>query len=152
MRRSDRELTDPSEIDDILMRARICHLGLNDSGLPYVVPLNYGYADGCLYIHSATEGRKIDILRRDPVVAFAVYIDEEVVEAEKACGWGMKYRCVMGQGRASLLTCPGEKEKALGVIMGQHGSLHNEFDPVQVGKVAVIRVEIDSMTGKKARC
>jgi nitroimidazol reductase NimA-like FMN-containing flavoprotein (pyridoxamine 5'-phosphate oxidase superfamily) len=152
MRRSDREITDLLEIDDILKRARICNLGLNDNGVPYVVPVNYGYDAGCLYIHSAKEGRKIDILRRDEKVAFDIYTDEKLLEAEKSCGWGMKYRCVMGQGRASLLTAATEKEKALGIIMRQHGSSLADFDPAQVEKVVVIKVEIVSMTGKKARC
>jgi uncharacterized protein len=151
MRRTEREITDKSEIEAILKRARICNLGLNDGGMAYVVPLNYGYDAGCLYIHSAKEGRKIDILRRDNRVAFAIHIDAELVEGGKSCSWGMKYRCVMGLGRVSLLAGPEEKERALGIIMQQHGSSDVEFDPAQVEKVVIIKVEIDSMTGKKAR-
>ena len=152
MRRSDREIKDPSEIEAIVKRARICNLGLNDNGMAYVVPVNYGYDAGCLYIHSAKEGRKIDVLGKDNRVAFAIHTDEEVVGAEKNCGWGMKYRCVMGVGRASLLTDRVEKERALGIIMKQHGSSGTEFDPAQVEKILIIKVEISSMTGKKARC
>ena len=151
MRRSEREITSPAEIEAILLRARVCSLGLNDEGKAYVVPVNYGYEAGCLYVHSAKEGRKIDALRRDNHVAFAIYTDDEVVEAEKNCGWGMKYRSVMGVGRASLLNGQEEKEKALGIIMRQHGSSSMEFDPSQVEKVLIIKVEIESMTGKKAR-
>ena len=151
MRRTEREITDQAELEAILLRARICSLGLNDDGKAYVVPLNYGYEAGCLYIHSAREGRKIDLLRKDNRVAFAIYTGEEVMEAEKNCGWGMKYRSVMGVGRASLLNGQEEKEKALGIIMRQHGSSSKEFDPAQVEKVVVIKVKIDSMTGKKAR-
>ena len=151
MRRADREITDKSEIEGILRRARICQLGLNDNGRPYVVPVNYGYDSGCLYIHSAREGRKIGILQRDPSVAFAVYIDEEVAGADQACGWGMKYRCVMGEGKATLLDGVVEKEQALGIIMRQHGSGQDKFDPGQVAKILIIRVEIERMTGKKAR-
>ena len=150
MRRSDREIKDPSEIEEIIKKARICHLGLNDGGAPYVVPVNYGYAEGCLYIHSAPEGRKIDILSRDSRVAFSIYVDEKLVQHEKNCRWGMKYRCVMGEGRATLLTDAAGKEKAMGVIMRQHGSAVEGFDAVEVGKVVIIKVEIASLAGKKA--
>ena len=76
MRRSDKEITERSEMDEILGRASICHLGLNDGGECYVVPVNYGYDGGCLYVHSAREGRKIDILRADKRVSFTVYADQ----------------------------------------------------------------------------
>jgi hypothetical protein len=151
MRRSEREITAPVEIEAILKRAKICSLGINDDGMAYVVPVNYGYDAGSLYIHSAKEGRKIDILRRDNRVAFAIHTDAELVEADKNCGWGMKYRSVMGLGKASLLSGPEEKEKALGIIMQQHGSSSAEFDPAQVEKILIIKVEIGSITGKKAR-
>jgi len=58
LRRSDKEITNRSEIDDILGRASICHLGLNAGGECYVVPVNFGYDGACLYIHSAKEGGK----------------------------------------------------------------------------------------------
>lgn len=150
MRRLEREIKDPAEIEDILMKGKICHLGLNDGGLPYVVPLNYGYAERCLYIHSAPEGRKIDVLKRDSRVAFSVYIDDKLVEHDENCRWGMKYRCVMGEGRAAILTGEAEKEMCLGIIMRHHGSARPGFNAVEVGKVVIIKVGITGLTGKKA--
>ena len=64
MRRSDRQITDESEIRDIVECARIVHLGMIDGTRPYVVPLHYGcewHEDGLtLWCHGAREGRKID--------------------------------------------------------------------------------------------
>jgi len=45
MRRALKKITDPSVIDQLLKKATVCHLGLSDNGQPYVVPMNYGYAD-----------------------------------------------------------------------------------------------------------
>ena len=43
MRRKDREITDIHTIEQIVAGARILHLGMNDDGAPYVVPMHYGY-------------------------------------------------------------------------------------------------------------
>ena len=43
MRRTDREITDRQELLDVMARCDVCRLALNDeSGYPYVVPLNFG--------------------------------------------------------------------------------------------------------------
>ena len=72
MRRNDRQVFD-GEIDAILRRGRVLHLGLQDGDAPYVVPVNYGFAveDGkrVLYFHGAGAGKKLDLLRRNPNAA-----------------------------------------------------------------------------------
>jgi nitroimidazol reductase NimA-like FMN-containing flavoprotein (pyridoxamine 5'-phosphate oxidase superfamily) len=150
MRRKDKEITDRAEMEDILSRDRVCVLGLVDAGKPYTVPLNYGYKDGCLYIHSALEGRKVDILRRNPDVSFCVYVDEELVQGDKACAWGTKYRSVMGTGRAELLESPEEKLDGLKVIVQHFGGPADSLDLERVAKVLIIKVRIGEMTGKRS--
>ncbi len=150
MRRSDKEITDRSEIDDILGRASICHLGLNDRGECYVVPVNYGYDGSCLYVHSAREGRKIDILRADKRLSFTVYTDLHMQESDKACSFTMKYKSVMGRGMATLIDDPALKEDALRIIMRHYSQEEFSFDPARVDKIVIIKIEIQGMTGKKS--
>jgi uncharacterized protein len=150
LRRSDRELTNRKDIDDVLDRARICHLALCKHSVPYVVPMNYGYADDCLYFHSAVEGRKIDILRSNNSVSFAMYVDELLATSDAACKWGTKYKSVMGEGKAFLVEKPKEKEKALAIIMRHYSNREFTFDPLQVKKVVIIKVIIDSISGKQS--
>ena len=64
MRRKEKEITDHTEIEAILNRSEICRLAMADDNVPYVVALNYGYANNCLYIHCAPEGKKIDMIRK----------------------------------------------------------------------------------------
>jgi len=150
LRRSDRELISKVDIDDVLNRARVCHLGLCLDGIPYVVPLNYGHADGCLYIHSAAEGRKIDILRSNDRVSFVIYVDERLKTAEIACKWSTRYKSVMGEGRASLIKKPKAKEEALRIIMRHYTKDEFTFDPLLVDKVVIIKVKISSITCKQS--
>ena len=150
MRRSDKEITERSEINDILSRASICHLGLNAGGECYVVPVNFGYDGGCLYVHSAREGRKIDILRADKRVSFTIYTDQRLQESDKACSFTMKYKSVMGRGLATLIDDREAKVKALAVIMRHYSKGEFSFDPATVDKTVIIKIEIQSLTGKKS--
>ena len=150
MRRSDKEIKDRAEIEGILQRGRICHLGLVDRGLPYVVPVNYGYRSGCLYVHSARAGRKIEILGRNSIVSFSVYIDDGLVQSDVACSWGMRYRSVMGTGTAELLEGREEKEQALRIIMEHYAGPVSAFEAARVDSVLIIRIKIDSLSGKKS--
>jgi nitroimidazol reductase NimA-like FMN-containing flavoprotein (pyridoxamine 5'-phosphate oxidase superfamily) len=59
LRRTDKEITDKSEIESIIRKSLVCRLGLTDNARPYIVPLCFGYTDNRLYFHSATEGRGI---------------------------------------------------------------------------------------------
>lgn len=48
MRRKDREITDICAILELVSECKVCRLAMTDGGVPYIVPLNYGYeyADG----------------------------------------------------------------------------------------------------------
>ena len=68
----------------------------------------------------------------------------------KACAWGMKYRSVIGFGKALFIEDPEERRRALAVIMRQYGDGDFEYSEKSFEKVLVIKVEIESMTGKKS--
>ena len=59
LRRKEKEIIDKSEIESIIRKSLVCRLGIVDEGLPYIVPLCFGYDKGALFFHSAKEGRKI---------------------------------------------------------------------------------------------
>ncbi|MDF2836509.1 MAG: pyridoxamine 5-phosphate oxidase-related FMN-binding, partial [Paenibacillus sp.] len=66
IRLKKRLCTDQEKIERFLREAETAYLGLADGNAPYVVPLNYAWLNGCLYFHGAQEGRKMDIIRRNP--------------------------------------------------------------------------------------
>ena len=150
MRRKEKEITDKSEIESIIRKSLVCRLGLADDGSPYIVPLCFGYKDNSLYFHSAKEGRKIEILKRNNDVCFEFDDNLEVQAGKAACDWGMKYRSVIGYGRASFIEDPEEKRKALDVIMAQYADGDFEYSEKLFEEALVIKVDISSMTGKKS--
>ena len=63
---------DNEQIESVLKQCSICFVGMADTdGTPYVIPMNFGYKDGSLYLHSAQEGRSISILNRNPRVCIS---------------------------------------------------------------------------------
>ena len=151
MRRKEKEITDRVEIEDIMLKAQVCRLGMADGSRPYIVPLCFGYRDSTLYFHTAREGKKLDILRKNREVCFECDVDQELIRSEKACQWGMKFRSVVGFGKASLIEDPVVKRKALDIIM-EHYAGPSSFDYAEkvLGKTVVIKIDIESMTGKKS--
>lgn len=149
MRRSEKEITDPADIEDVLRSAKILHLGLCDGDEPYVVPLSYGYADRVLYFHCAPKGRKLDVMARNDRVCFEVVDDSELVLGDEACKSGFSFRSVIGFGRASLVEDHDAKVAALEVIMAQYAEGPFHFDPKNVRATAVVRIDIESTTGKR---
>jgi nitroimidazol reductase NimA-like FMN-containing flavoprotein (pyridoxamine 5'-phosphate oxidase superfamily) len=150
MRRKEKEIADKSEIESIIRKSLVCRLGLADNGAPYIVPLCFGYKDNSLYFHSAREGRKIKILKRNNEVCFEFDGNLEVKAGKTACDWGMNYRSVIGYGRASFVEDPEEKRMALDVIMAQYTDGAFEYSEKALGNALVIKVAIESMTGKQS--
>jgi nitroimidazol reductase NimA-like FMN-containing flavoprotein (pyridoxamine 5'-phosphate oxidase superfamily) len=150
MRRKEKEITRREDLEEILSQASVVHLGLVDNGRPYVVPMDFGYADNAIYVHSAMEGRKIDVLKRNPDVCFEIETDHAVVPGDKhnCRNWTSRFKCVMGTGRAVFLTDPEERNLAVNVIMSKFAPGPFTFDDARVAKTALIKIEIESMTGK----
>jgi uncharacterized protein len=150
MRRKDKEISDWSEIEAIIKNSNVCRLAMVDGDRPYLVPLCFGYQDNALYFHGASEGRKIDLLRENPNVCFELDLITEIVEAESACKWSIKYQSVVGFGRAFLLESADEKIKGLNIIMSQYSGRTFQFPEEKLRATAVFKVEIASMTGKQS--
>ena len=148
MRRRDKEVTGQGAMEEIIGKSRVCRLALSDDGMPYMVPMCFGYQEGSLYFHSAPEGHKLDIIRKNNRVCFSFDADTEFFEADRACGWGLKYRSVIGHGKAEIITDPEEKRAALDVIMGQYSRSSFEYRDEELGGMVIIRVRIEGMTGK----
>jgi len=63
----------------------------------------------------------------------------------------MSYKSVIGFGKAVLLEDTEEKQRALDIIMSQYSDRIFRFDDTILKKTFVIKVEIESMTGKQSK-
>jgi uncharacterized protein len=151
MRRTEKEIINRSEIDTILSKATICRIGLVDNNNAYIVPLNFGYKNNCLYFHSAPNGKKIELITKNNIVCFEVDIDNEIIDSGIPCKWSSKYSSVIGYGKASILTDSSQKKDALNIIIDHYspGTSYN-FPEKNLREVIIIKIEITQMTGKKS--
>lgn len=88
-------ITEKEEIEQIIAKCTVCFVGLADTDLtPYVIPMNFGYKEGTVYLHSAQEGRSIDILSRNPQICITFSTDHALVfqhpRLPAATGCGLK--------------------------------------------------------------
>lgn len=150
MRRNDKEITDTEVIDDIINRSTVCRMALSETNRPYLVPVCFGYRNRTLYVHSAREGKKIDILRKNNNVCVEFDVDHELVKADIACAWGMKYRSVVCSGTASFVDDDREKREALDVIMEHYSTGSFEYNDKELADMIIIKIEIKSITGKQS--
>jgi nitroimidazol reductase NimA-like FMN-containing flavoprotein (pyridoxamine 5'-phosphate oxidase superfamily) len=154
MRRVDREITDTTGKLEIIGGCKVCRLGMIDGDEPYIVPLNFGYeyTGGVLslYFHSAGEGRKIDILRKNRRVCFEMDGDHRLIEGDTACAYGLSYGSVIGLGLIEFIEERAEKVRALNLLMRHQTGEDRDFsyEDAQLDRVAVYRLRAESFTGK----
>ena len=152
MTKREFRITDENQIRHILDTAKVLHLGLAVNNEPYVVSMNYGYAmeEGklVLYLHSAVQGKKLDMMRENPRVFFELDCDLAPFEGEKPCQYGLVYSSVMGRGTASIVEDTAEKIKAMALLMKTQTQKDFEFNDRLVSIVAVIRIDVEEYTAK----
>ena len=156
MRRKDREIVDITEILEIIGKADVLHLGLFDGDYPYVVPLHYGYEylDGklVLYMHSAKEGHKLDLIQACPNACAELECDTELISGDEvACAYGAAYASVIARGHAEIVTDVQEKIKGLKLLMKNQTGQEFEINEKMAATVEVIRFEALQFTAKSRK-
>jgi len=153
MRRKDREITEISEIMEIIKKCDVCNLALFDEKYPYVVPLNFGAANidnkVTLYFHGAKVGKKIDLLKKNNMVAFEMDCSHKLLLAETACDSTMEFESVCGNGVIEILE-DNQKIAALTILMNQYEvKAKHEFNENHLNAIEVLKLTVNEITGKR---
>lgn len=152
MTRRERQITDIDEIIKILDTSKVLHLGMVDGDEPYVVPMNYGYTyeDGklTLWLHGARQGRKMDVMRKNPKVFFEMECGLEPFEGEVACKYGLAYSSLMGRGIAEIIEDVETKKDALSFLMKTQTGKDFGFEDKMASVVGVIKIDVLDFTAK----
>lgn len=107
-------------------------LGLCLEDEPYVVPVAYGYEQGKIYFHSASQGKKLDFIRKNDRVCFQV--DE----------WQKGWASVICYGKAVLREDAEAKKKCFEILTRQELSEEH----LQNVKACIGIIQIEEMTGR----
>jgi nitroimidazol reductase NimA-like FMN-containing flavoprotein (pyridoxamine 5'-phosphate oxidase superfamily) len=153
MRRKDKEITEKVVLEEILLENEVGRLGTAVNGVPYVVPMNYAYRDGRIYLHTHRDGKKVKDIEANPVVCFEVD-SGEIIEGEDPCNFSWRYQSIIATGKARIVTDDKERLEALKMISDKYSFGKGQrlgFEKVAPLKhLVVIEVQVESMTGKKS--
>ncbi|SFA93855.1 Nitroimidazol reductase NimA, pyridoxamine 5'-phosphate oxidase superfamily [Cohnella sp. OV330] len=134
---------------------------IGSDGWPKAVPLNYVYAAGNVYFHGSKKGEKMNGIAEDNRAEFVVYeahafIPSYYSDPLMACPATLYFRSVCIRGRVEQVEDAEEKATALSALMAklQPEGGHLPIDAghpkyaAQLKGVAVLRLDIEAMTGK----
>lgn len=140
-------------MDGIINRCETCYLAMVDEeSHPYVLPFNFAYDGNTIYLHSAQEGTKMDIIRKNPNVCMAFSTDHALRHShdEVACSYGMKYRSVLVHGKVEFIDAFEEKERILNLVMKKYTGREFTFNAPAVNEVCVYKVVVAKITGRES--
>lgn len=115
----------------------------------YGIPLNYVW-DGkdTVYFHCATEGKKIDILQKNPNVSFCIVGGTEVISNK----FTTNYQSIILFGTISFPINPEEKMQALELILKKYALPHLEagkqYTKNALNNTQVLKMSITEFSGK----
>ncbi len=82
-------------------------------------------------------------------ICFEVELDAEVVKRGRPCSWTVRYRSVIGWGRATLVTDPSERRRALECLIRKVTPRHDYgLSEEELDSVAVIGIDLEEISGK----
>ena len=153
MRKADREIKNQEEIIDIIKRCDVIRLAFNNGDYPYILPLNFGFEvkndKVIFYLHSALEGTKVDIMKKDNRASFEMDTKHELQYYEERGYCTMSYESIIGRGRIRILP-EDEKMNALKKLMGHyHKSEDTYFNPAAMSRTLVYSLEVEEMKAKR---
>lgn len=153
MRRKERAVIDEGGIRRILDQCRVCRIAMQSEAGLYIVPLSYGYRwdeKGLrLYFHGAKQGRKLDLIKSHPDVAFEMDEMVSLIEGKTACMYSCAYCSLTGTARASIVEDAAEKSDALSAIMLRQTGKPFDFTPDMTASVCVLRLDVREISGKE---
>jgi len=147
-------ITDNQELIAIIANSQVCNVAFVDGELPYVLPFNFGFHDGSIYLHSAKEGRKIDILKKNNNVCISFQKDEGIkFQDEKvACSYSMYFKSVLVTGKVEFIEDFKDKVDAMNIVMKQYTGKVFDYNTPAIDNVCIMKIKIDKITGKNRGC
>ena len=152
MRRKDRQITDIDKLHNILQEAEVCRIAFSDHNIQYIIAMNYGFETSdktVIYFHTAKEGKKIDLLKKNNYVCFQVDSSHKLTTGKKACNYSMKVKSIVGYGNIFIVDDKEEKIKALNQIMFQYTQEKNwEYSDKMLNAICILKLIVEKMDGK----
>jgi nitroimidazol reductase NimA-like FMN-containing flavoprotein (pyridoxamine 5'-phosphate oxidase superfamily) len=155
IRRTDREIKDPPELEQVIKQGRYATIALCKNNRPYIVTLSYGYdsKNKALYFHGANKGRKIDYIKANPQAYLTIIDHKGFIENE--CDHS--YRSVVLKGKIELLEKDEDRVQAVKVLIDSfEKNPQKMMNKINTGSntwvnTAIFKFTIQKTTGKERK-
>lgn len=151
MRMTSREIVDFEEVVDVLERCKVLRIAFRDDEYPYVVPVSFGMnRDGddiTLYFHGAKEGKKTELIEKNP----KVWVEGDIFYKAEETSYGItaKYESVMGFGTIEKVE-GGEIMEGLQAICSHYDFADYPLKDCQtLPMVNLYKIKVRGLTGKR---
>ena len=145
-------ILDKTEIERIILDSKVCFVGFVDKeNKPYVIPMNFGYQDNIIYLHSAPDGGLVDIVSNNPNICITFNKGEELIHQHEkvACSYRMRSESVICHGKVRFIDENQHKIDILNIIMRQYVKDRTfKYSQPAVDNVKIWEVPIDKLTAK----
>jgi hypothetical protein len=147
------------EMEEVLRRAEVGRIALYDGSMPYMVPLNFLYEEGKIAFHCAWEGKKLDIISKNPNCCFEVdeFMGEVSYHYDSLCH--LDYDSVLAFGRARIESNEKEKLRFFELLHAKYKELYRKplseggvrFDKARLSEACCVVIDIEELTGRRER-
>jgi uncharacterized protein len=144
-------IIEKEELESVITQSDICFVGITEAdGSPYVIPMNFGYSDNEIILHSGPHGKHLDLLALNNRVCVTFCTDGKLVfqHPDVACSYSMVAKSVLCKGSVTFIENMDEKEEAMNITMKNYTDRPFKYSKPALENVKVWRVKIDEMTGK----
>ena len=145
---------DRTRMEQILSAQTIGHLAMTCDGDLYLVPINYAYVEGRILFHCALEGKKLDMIRKNPNVCFEVSRQEgqPVPHAGELCD--AAFESVVCWGTARFIDDVEERQRVLHEFQARYANYDQAPEPISLEraeKCGAIEITVTRMTGRRRK-
>ena len=144
-------ISDRKELENIINKCAYCTVGLVDAkGEPYVIPMNFAYHEGYIYLHSGYEGSKVEMIKHNPQVCICFCEGHELVYMHKqmACSYSMKSRSVICRGKVEFVEEMEEKRRLLDIFMKHYTDNDCGYSDAAVRNVLMWAGKVEQISGR----
>ena len=152
MRRSDKEITNEEEAEELLSNALVGRLGTCLNNIPYITPVNFVYDKDKIYFHIALEGRKIENITSNPNICFEIDEVISIIPGQRPCATTTEYKSIIIFGNIQIVTDIEEKTFALNKLIEKYAPQSPKLSSSSgaIARTNVLVIGIKEMTAKQS--
>jgi nitroimidazol reductase NimA-like FMN-containing flavoprotein (pyridoxamine 5'-phosphate oxidase superfamily) len=155
IRYAKRAIAERAEIDAVLAEGLVAHVGFEQGGQPFVIPMTYLYRDGRLFLHGSKGSRVMKLLASGAPVCINVTLVDSLVASKAASSHSVNYRSAVVFGRGRPVRSRRDLVELSHAIVARYfpdrapDRDYRAITDEELRSVRFVEVEIEDLSGKR---